>query len=72
MPDLIPAEVGIFDRHPEPIEITGFLLDPIQDLPERQNGLNSDFLRIHNIQYQLNTHPAINNPLYQGIDLTES
>jgi hypothetical protein len=28
MPDLIPAEVGIFDRHPEPIEFTGFRLSP--------------------------------------------
>jgi hypothetical protein len=26
MPDLFPAEVGIFDRHPEIIEITGFAL----------------------------------------------
>jgi hypothetical protein len=34
MPDLIPAKNGIFDRHPEPIEITGFLLDSIRDLPE--------------------------------------
>jgi hypothetical protein len=28
MPDLIPAEVGIFDRHPEVIEFTGFRLSP--------------------------------------------
>jgi hypothetical protein len=34
MPDLIPAEDGIFDRHPELIEITGFLPDSIRDLPE--------------------------------------
>ena len=34
MPDLIPAEVGIFDRHPEIIEITGFLPDSIRDPPE--------------------------------------
>jgi hypothetical protein len=26
MPDLITAKNGIFDRHPEPIEITGFAL----------------------------------------------
>ena len=26
MPDLIPAKDGIFDRHPELIEITGFRL----------------------------------------------
>jgi hypothetical protein len=34
MPDLIPAKNGIFDRHPESIEITGFLPDPIRDPPE--------------------------------------
>jgi hypothetical protein len=34
MPDLIPVEDGISDRHPESIEITGFLLDSIRDLPE--------------------------------------
>jgi len=34
MPDLIPAEDGIFDRHPESTEITGFLPDLIRDLPE--------------------------------------
>jgi hypothetical protein len=28
MPDLIPAKDGIFDRHPELIEITGFRLSP--------------------------------------------
>jgi len=28
MPDLIPAEDGIFDRHPELVEITGFRLSP--------------------------------------------
>ena len=28
MPDLIPAEDGIFDRHPERIEINGFRLSP--------------------------------------------
>ena len=26
MPDLIPAKVGIFDRHPELVEITGLAL----------------------------------------------
>jgi len=31
---LIPAEAGIFDRHPEVIEYTGFLTDSIRDLPE--------------------------------------
>ena len=34
MPDLIPAEDGIFDRHPELIEINAFLPDSIRDLPE--------------------------------------
>jgi hypothetical protein len=28
MPDLIPAEDGIFDRHPELVENTGFRLSP--------------------------------------------
>jgi hypothetical protein len=28
MPDLIPVEDGIFDRHPELVEITGFRLSP--------------------------------------------
>jgi len=28
MPDLIPAEDGIFDRHPEAFEFTGFRLSP--------------------------------------------
>jgi hypothetical protein len=28
MPDLIPAEDGIFDRHPEASKITGFRLSP--------------------------------------------
>jgi hypothetical protein len=28
MPDLIPAKDGIFDRHPEHIEFTGFRLSP--------------------------------------------
>ena len=28
MPDLIPAEDGIFDRHPEAVEFTGFRLSP--------------------------------------------
>jgi hypothetical protein len=30
MPDLIPAKDGIFDRHPECIEITGFPFDVAQ------------------------------------------
>jgi hypothetical protein len=34
MPDVIPAEVGIFDPNPEVIEFTGFLPDSIRDLPE--------------------------------------
>jgi hypothetical protein len=34
MPDLIPVKNGIFDRHPEPNEITGFLPDSIRDPPE--------------------------------------
>jgi hypothetical protein len=34
MPDLILAKTGIFDRHPEVIEFTGFLLGSIRDLPE--------------------------------------
>jgi hypothetical protein len=34
MPDLIPDEVGIFDRYPEAIEFTEFLPDLIRDLPE--------------------------------------
>jgi hypothetical protein len=28
MPDLIPEEHGIFDRHTEDIDITGFRLSP--------------------------------------------
>jgi hypothetical protein len=28
MPDLISAGDGIFDRHPEPVENTGFRLSP--------------------------------------------
>ena len=31
MPDLIPAKDGIFDRHPEAIEFTGFQLSPVED-----------------------------------------
>jgi hypothetical protein len=34
MPDLIPAKNGIVDRHPEVVEIAGFLLDSIRNLPE--------------------------------------
>jgi hypothetical protein len=47
MRDVIPDKVGIFDRHPGRIEITGFLPDLIRDLPEWHKKLDSDFLRDH-------------------------
>jgi len=31
MPNLIPAEDGIFDQHPEDTEVTGFSFDAAQD-----------------------------------------
>jgi hypothetical protein len=49
MPDLIPAKDGIFNRHPELTEITGFRL---QFIPHSMRGRNdkksefSTFLRI--------------------------
>jgi hypothetical protein len=42
MPDLIPEKHGIFDRHPEHIDITGFRLSP-----ERVENGKIDFLRVH-------------------------
>ncbi len=43
MPDLIPAKNGIFDRHPEVIEITGFQLQFIPYFMRGRNDIKTCF-----------------------------